>query len=340
MKKAITTYLPLAIILLIGTGLGSCACQEPYTGYLFAYFEGGGDPMSQEQLRFAVSRDARHWEALNSNRPIMMADTVSNSGGIRDPHILRGDDGCYYMVATDMLVAKNGWRDNPGIVLMRSEDLVHWTHAAIHLANDWPAFADAYWVWAPQVIYDREVKKYMVYFTLQRTGDGRSTLITYYAYADADFTAFESEPKQLFAAKYGSIDNDIIYHDGTYHLFYKGNTKDENGHEFKNGIQQATSKSLHGPWEEDFRYLDVYADTHTGVEGSSVFKLNDSDQYVLMYDVYGSGRYEYQTSTDLVNFTDEPLSFTKDFYPRHGSVISITEREMERLKEAFGQCNN
>lgn len=340
MKKAITTYLPLAIILLIGTGLGSCACQEPYTGYLFAYFEGGGDPMSQEQLRFAVSRDARHWEALNCNRPIMMADTVSNSGGIRDPHILRGDDGCYYMVATDMLVAKNGWRDNPGIVLMRSEDLVHWTHAAIHLANDWPAFADAYWVWAPQVIYDREVKKYMVYFTLQRTGDGRSTLITYYAYANADFTAFESEPKQLFAAKYGSIDNDIIYHDGTYHLFYKGNTKDENGHEFKNGIQQATSKSLHGPWEEDFRYLDVYADTHTGVEGSSVFKLNDSDQYVLMYDVYGSGRYEYQTSTDLVNFTDEPLSFTKDFYPRHGSVISITEREMERLKEAFGQCNN
>ena len=156
------------------------------------------------------------------------------------------------------------------------------------------------------------------------------------AYANADFTAFSSEPKPLFAAKYGSIDNDIIYHDGTYHLFYKGNTKDENGHEFKNGIQQATSKNLHGPWVEDFRYLDVYADTHTGVEGSSVFKLNDSDQHVLMYDVYGSGRYEYQTSTDLVNFTDEPLSFTKDFYPRHGSVISITESEMQRLIEVFG----
>ena len=338
MKKVNHTLLTLALFLL-GAGLVSCDRQEPYAGYLFAYFEGGGDAMMQEQLRFAVSRDARHWEALNGNRPIMMADTISNSGGIRDPHILRGEDGYYYIVATDMLVAKNGWRENPGIVLMRSTDLIHWTHSAIHLAHDWPAFADAYWVWAPQVIYDRDAKAYMIYFTLQRTGDGRSTLITYYAHANDDFTKFKSEPKPLFAAKYGSIDNDIIYHDGTYHLFYKGNTKDERGHEFKNGIQQATSKSLHGPWTEDFVYLDVYADTHTGVEGSSVFKLNDSDQYVLMYDVYGSGRYEYQTSTDLVNFSDQPLSFTKDFYPRHGSVISITESEIHRLKEAFGAMN-
>ena len=84
MKKAFTTSLSLALLLLIGVGMGSCARQEPFTGYLFAYFEGGGDHLMQEQLRFAVSRDARHWEALNGNRPIMLADTVSNSGGIRE----------------------------------------------------------------------------------------------------------------------------------------------------------------------------------------------------------------------------------------------------------------
>lgn len=336
MKNISATILRYAVIAFMGLTIQSCNCPEPYVGYLFAYFEGSGEPMLQEQLRFAVSRDARHWEALNGNRPIMMADTVSHSGGIRDPHILRGEDGHYYIVATDMLVAKNGWRDNPGIVLMRSDDLIHWSHAAIHLAQDWPAFADAFWVWAPQVIYDPEIEKYMVYFTLQRTNDGRSTLITYYAYANEEFTAFESEPQPLFSAKYGSIDNDIVYHKGIYHLFYKGNTKDANGHEFKNGIQQATSQDLHGPWNEDFRYLDVYADTQTGVEGSSVFKLNDSEEFVLMYDVYGSGRYEYQTSTDLVEFTDKPLSFTKNFNPRHGSVISITESEMQRVVQYWG----
>ena len=318
----------------------------PFVGYLFAYFEGGGDKNQQEQLRFAVSDDARSWYALNNNKPIVASDTISESGGIRDPHILRGDDGCYYIVATDMhtLDPKQGWNQNPGIVLMKSADLVNWTHSKINLGRDWPAFSDAYWVWAPQTIYDRKAKKYMIYFTLQRTGDNRQSLITYYAYANPDFTAFESEPRQLFAAKYGSIDNDIIYHDGTYHLFYKGNTKDADGKEVKNGIQRATSKRLLGPWKEDFDYLDAYAGTTTHVEGSSVFELNPKDAeaqhakrlYILMYDLYGSGRYEYQTSTDLKHWTAQPQSFRKDFFPRHGSVISVTADELQRLQQKWG----
>lgn len=44
-----------------------------------------------------------------------------------------------------------------------------------------------------------------------------------------DFSVFEKEPKLMFRAKYGAIDGDIIYKDGLYHFFYKGNTKDANG---------------------------------------------------------------------------------------------------------------
>ena len=307
--------------------------EPPFEGYLFAYFEGRGDAKQQEHLRFALSDDGVNWRALNENRPVIASDTISESGGIRDPHILRGEDGRFYIVATDMNTAKNGWNENPGIVLLSSDDLLHWKHAKINLSKDYPKhFGDAYWVWAPQTIYDRKAKKYMIYFTLQR--NDRKSLITYYAYANKDFTGFESEPKQLFSAKYGSIDNDIIEKDGTYHLFYKGNTKDENGKEIKNGIQQATSKSLKGKWKEDFKYLDAYAGK-TPVEGSSIFKLNGKDEYVLMYDMYTSGRYEYQTSTDLYHFS-EPKAFTKDFFPRHGSVISLTRDELQRLQEKWG----
>lgn len=306
-------------------------------GYLFAYFEGSGDQNLMEQLRFAVSEDAQNWYALNGNRPIIASDSISESGGIRDPHILRGEDGCYYIVATDMHTydPKQGWGANPGIVLLKSKDLVNWTHAKINLAKDWSKnFGDAYWVWAPQTIYDRKARKYMIYFTLQR--NDRKTLITYYAYANKDFTAFESEPKVLFSAKYGSIDNDIIYKDGMYHLFYKGNTKDENGKEIKNGIQQATSKKLTGPYKEDFEYLDAYAGTRTHVEGSGVFQLNNSDDWILMYDLYSSGRYEFQRSKDLKTFTKEPESFRKDFFPRHGTVMSVTADELERLQQKWG----
>lgn len=335
MKKILTLVLLLCLVINVQAAKQKKQMKPQFGGYLFAYFEGGGDKNLQEQLRFAVSEDARNWYALNDNRPIIASDSISQSGGIRDPHILRGEDGCYYIVATDMFVAKDGWKENPGIVLMKSKDLVNWTHGKVVLAKDFSKnFGDAYWVWAPQTIYDRKAKKYMVYFTLQR--NDRKTLITYYAYANKDFTGFESEPKVLFSAKYGSIDNDIIYKDGLYHLFYKGNTKDENGKEYINGIKQATSKSLKGPWKEDSKYLDTYAGTKTHVEGSGVFKLNEKDEYVLMYDLYSSGRYEYQTSKDLFNFTSKPLSFRKNFFPRHGTVMSVTAEELERMQQKWG----
>lgn len=343
MKKILT--LALMCGLTLGVQAAKQKKQEPqYAGYLFAYFEGGGDTKLMEQLRFAVSEDARNWYALNGNQPIIASDSISESGGIRDPHILRGENGDYYIVATDMHTydPKQGWGANPGIVMLKSKDLVSWTHAKVVLAKDYPRnFGDAFWVWAPQTIYDRRAKKYMIYFTLQRSD--RKTLITYYAYANKEFTGFESEPKVLFSAKYGSIDNDIIEvkSDGVksekFNLFYKGNTKDENGKEFINGIQQATSKSLKGPWKEDFKYLDAYAGTKTHVEGSSVFPLHDgSGKWVLMYDLYSSGRYEYQTSQDLMTWTKEPQSFRKDFFPRHGSIISVTKEELDRLQQKWG----
>lgn len=309
--------------------------EEQYDGYLFAYFEGSGDGAMQEHLRFGVSSDAVNWSALNKNQPIIMSDTISQSGGIRDPHILRGEDGhTFYIVATDMYVHRYGWGSNPGIVLMKSDDLINWSHAYINLSQAYPEhFGDAHWVWAPQTIYDPSAGKYMIYFTLKRSTS--NDLITYYAYANEDFTAFEEEPEVLFSAKYGSIDNDIIYKDGLWHLFYKGNTKDEQGVEYINGIQQAVCPTLHGDWKEDFIYLDVYAGK-TPVEGSGIFKLNDDRGYVLMYDLYTSLRYEYQISKDLFDFGTSSYSFTKNFNPRHGTVTGITREEATRLNDKWG----
>lgn len=310
--------------------------KSTYEGYLFAYFEGSGELAKQEQIRFAVSADGINWKALNNNEPIISSADISQTGGVRDPHILRGEDGeTFYMVATDMFTRKNGWDSNPGIVLLKSGDLINWTHGIIDLEKTYPErFANTKWVWAPQTIYDPTVGKYMVYFTVRFHYNEK--LDFYYAYANKDFTAFESEPTLMFSTKYGAIDGDIIFKDGMYHLFYKGNTKNEQGKEVINGIQQATSKSLHGPWTEDFIYLDAYAGTRTHVEGSSIFKLNNSEEYILMYDLYSSGRYEFQRSTDLYNFTKTPESFSKDFHPRHGSVIGITRKEAIRLNKKWG----
>jgi hypothetical protein len=336
MKKNILFSLLICVVFSV-YGNDTNQREEPeYAGYLFAYFEGSGDKNKQEQLRFGVSADAVNWFALNNNQPIIPSGEISQTGGIRDPHILRGEDGkTFYMVATDMFTFKNGWDSNPGIVMLRSGDLTRWTHSIIDLAKAYPKkFGNVKWVWAPQTVYDPKVKKYLVYFTVRFHGDNK--LDFYSAYANKDFTGFEKEPQLMFSPKYGGIDGDIIYKDGLYHFFYRGNTKDENGKEIKNGIQQATAKSLQGAWKEDYSYLDAYANTSTGVEGSSIFKLNDSDEHILMYDLYSSGRYEFQRSTDLFGFTSKPESFTKNFNPRHGSVIGITREEARRLQARWG----
>jgi len=250
---------------------------KKFEGYLFAYFEGSGPGEAQEQLRFAASVDGTNWSALNHNNPVIKSDTIANSGGIRDPHILRKEDASgFFITATDMNTHKNGWARNTGIVMLKSSDLGCWSHSAVDLAKEYPAtFAKVKWVWAPQTIYDPIAKKYLVYFTIRF--DDNEKLDFYCAYANQDFTGFEKEPTLMFSPKFGGIDGDIIYKDGIYHFFYKGNTKVD-GKEVKNGIQQATSKSLKGPWVEDFKYLDVYAGTGTPVEGSSIFLLpNDTN---------------------------------------------------------------
>lgn len=336
--KVLSSILLLSILLVGCSQKTSSQDAEEikFDAYLFAYFEGSGEKEKQEQLRFALSMDAINWYALNNNEPIILSETISQTGGIRDPYILRAEDKeTFYIVATDMFTIKDGWGSNPGIVMLRSQDMVDWEHTFIDFTKTYPdKFGDVQWVWAPQCIYDSTVDKYLIYFTIRFKNE--DNLDFYCAYANKDFTAFENEPTFMFRAKYGAIDGDIIYKDGIYHLFYKGNTKDENGKEFKNGIQQATAKSLQGPWIEDFKYLDVYAETPTVVEGSSIFKLNNSDTYILMYDLYTNLRYEFQRSTDLYNFTSEPESFNKNFNPRHGSVIGITLKEAIRLNEKWG----
>lgn len=309
---------------------------QQFEGYLFAYFEGSGNKQQQEQLRFGVSVDAKNWVALNNNQPIISSSDISSTGGIRDPHILRREDGKgFFITATDMFTAKNGWDNNPGIVLLSSPDLTNWKHSIIDLKKAYPRkFSDVKWVWAPQTIYDPQAKKYLVYFTVRLRSNEK--LDFYSAYANKNFTGFENEPKLMFSAKHGAIDGDIIYKDGLYHLFFKGNTKDASGKEFENGIKQATSKSLKGPWKEEFKYLDAYAGSKTPVEGSSVFKLNDSDEYILMYDLYSNQRYQFQRSKDLFNFSEKPESFTKNFSPRHGSVIGITKEEARNLNAKWG----
>lgn len=297
---------------------------DSFSAYLFAYFTGNG--YREEAIRFAMSHDGFNYRAVNKNQPIISSAAISINGGVRDPHILRGADGYYYMVVTDLQVAVNGWNDNQAMVFLRSDDLVNWTHSVVNIAELFPHMASVTRCWAPQTIYDEEEGKYMVYWSMlfedDRGTDAHYDKI-YYAYANEDFTSLITEPKQLYFPPNESacIDGDIIYHDGKYHLFHK---TEGSG----NGIKKAVSDRLTGGYELYDRYLDQ---TNAAVEGSSVFRLINSDRYILMYDMYTSGSYQFTESTDLMNFSVVDEQVSMNFTPRHGTVIPITFDEALRI---------
>ena len=301
--------------------------EEDRSAYLFTYFT--GNDTNGEQIRFAVSSDGYNYTPLNNGNPIMSSDTISLKQGVRDPHILRGEDGnTFYMVVTDMKSAE-GWSSNRGMVLLKSNDLVNWTHSTVHFPTKWPeTWGNVLRVWAPQTIYDPVAGKYMVYYSLY-TGDATCPYDRiYYNYVNDDFTDLIGEPEILYDRGTATIDGDIVYNevDELYYMFFKN--------ESLGGISQVTSTSITAlegqqpgyQWSEPSKPLQQ---TTEAVEGAGVFRLINTDNWVLMYDCYSNGHYQYCSSSDLRNFT-----YVRNDYSisaRHGTSISISEEEVERL---------
>jgi Beta-xylosidase len=264
---------------------------------------------------------------------VIGSDTIAVKKAVRDPHILRGADGkTFFMVATDMK-SSDGWDSNRGIVMLKSTDLVHWTHATVNFPTRWPStWANVTRVWAPETIYDPQTGKYIVYFSVL-TSDGLVPYDKiYYCYANADFTDLEGEPVYLYDRGSATIDGDMVFNDADslYHLFYKN--------EGQSGICKVTSRTIIAPsgqaagsqWSSPTGTLQQ---TSQPVEGVGVFKLINSDNWVMMYDCYTSGHYQYCSSPDLYNFT-----YVQDNYSigaRHGTTMAITAEEAQRLVASF-----
>ena len=301
--------------------------DSPYAHYLFTFFPSNTD----ENIYYAVSDNGYDYKVINNNKPVITAKDITVMGGLRDPHILRGEDGRFYMVATDMR-SSLGWSSNRGMVLMRSDDLVNWKTSTVHFPTRYAGtyFANVTRVWAPETIYDPVAKKYMVYFSIL-TNDGEVPYDkVFYAYANEDFTDLEGTPTYFFDRGKSTIDMDIVFNenDSLYHAFYKN--------EGDGGICQVTAASLTAPEGKEGRQWSrpsgSLQQTTEAVEGAGIFRLINSDDWILMYDCYMNGHYQFCSSPDLFNFTFRKNTTTQGaFTPRHGTVIPITEEEYQML---------
>lgn len=111
-----------------------------------------------EQLYMSVSNnnDPGSWTNVNGGQPVVTSDVGTK--GIRDPSLIRSQDGSkYWIIATDLKVNGIGWTGNnfteygsKGIVVSESTDLKTWTRAALRIVSP----SNAGMTWAPDAIWD------------------------------------------------------------------------------------------------------------------------------------------------------------------------------------------
>lgn len=305
---------------------------EKSEGYLFVYFTGNN--MNEERLHYAVTRDCYHFTQLNGGRHVLRQ--TKGTKCLRDPFVIHGVDGYYYLIATDMQSSK-GWDSNRGIITWKSADLINWTdETVIDIAGKFPSTVGADRIWAPQAIYDADRKEYMIYFAVRvheenpySIAEGLSTEETHMWYAyTKDFKALSSEPRLLFKPKHGQgIDGDIYFKDGTYYMYYKDESNAR--------IKLTTAKNSCGPYSEE---LEMETHIGMGLEGVCVYKVLNEERWLMIADAYGANRYVMEESTDMLHFkpvNEEKYEF-RGFHPRHGHIVPVSGRQMSALIEKFG----
>ncbi len=308
--------------------------EKDLAGYLLVYFK------DQDQSAYmAISSDGYTFTDVNGGKPVFIGSQLAEQKGVRDPHITRGPDGAFYLAMTDLHifgkragfrdtdwerpVEKYGWGNNRALVLMKSYDLIHWTHSDFRVDKAFPELGDIDCSWAPETVYDPAKKKMMVYFTIRYNNKEAHM---YYSYPNDDFTKLETVPEKI--TEIGGIDGDITKTGDQYQLFYVSNAR----------IQHSVSDRINGGYKTDTTRInpDIIP-----TEAPNVFRRLGTDTYVLMYDVYGArpSNMGFSETTDFVSFKNigrfnEGVMKTTNFKsPKHGAVTYLTRSEMKAVVE-------
>lgn len=252
------------------------------------------------------------------------------------------------------------------LILWESTDLINWGEPIILPV----APKNAGMAWAPEMIYDDETGDYIIFFSssiMNPETKMKAKPNTIYYVATRDFVNF-SDTKILIDNQTDNepdgklreiIDTTIIKIGDTYYSASKdGDNAEENG-----GIRILKTKTLldKDSWEKvldldelglDIEGLSVKALDNGDLEGPELFLYNKKDwadkdvpEYGLMADRYMADKgYLPLKTTDIEDkdnskgswkvLSADEYSFDK-LKKRHGTIMSITREEIDRLKEVF-----
>ena len=309
---AATTPLAMSGVMTLGAGTAHAADSA----YVMCYFtESTSLGLGTDYgLHLAVSTDSLNWTPLNQNNPVVTP--TAGALGLRDPFLMRKQDGTFVAIATDL--KGTDWSYNSQYIhVWDSADLRTFTGYRRLKLHDMTTHS-----WAPEAFWDAGRGQYAVIYSAVNSSGHNVIMVNY----TSDFVT-ASSPQVFFDPGYDVIDGDMaVGVNGYNYLFFKKNQT----------LVSARSTTLNpGSFTE---YSAGVA--HGGTEAPTVFKSLTSNTWYLWGDTYTPNGvfYAWQTS-DLASGTWTALdqkTYTQPVNSKHCGVTTITTAEYNNLLTKWG----
>ncbi|WP_155054212.1 glycoside hydrolase family 43 protein [Streptomyces blattellae] len=305
---------PLAVTGTLALGAGTAHAAD--SAYVMCYFTESTTMLEANYgLHLAVSTDGLQWMPLNQNNPVVTP--TAGAGGLRDPFILRKQDGTFVVLATDL--SGTDWsRNSVYIHVWDSADLRTFTGYRLLKLHDMTNTHS----WAPEAFWDAGRGRYGILYSSVNSSGHNVIMVSY----TTDFRTTEN-PQVFFDPGYDIIDGNLtVGVNGVNYLYYKRNET----------LVGARSTSLD---PGSFTVFSTPA-AQGGTEAPTVVKSLTSDTWYLWGDTYTPNGvfYAWQT-TNLAAGTWTALDqrrYTQPLNSKHCGIQPITSAQYSDLVSAWG----
>ncbi|MEU5095375.1 glycoside hydrolase family 43 protein [Streptomyces sp. NPDC020996] len=296
--------------------LGAGTAHAAGSAYVMSYFTEStslGDG-TDYGLHLAVSTDALNWTPLNQNNPVVTP--TEGALGLRDPFVLRKQDGTFVVLATDL--KGTDWSYVSQYVhVWNSTDLRTFTGYHRLKLHDMNTHC-----WAPEAFWDAGRGQYALIYSAVNSSGHNVIMVNH----TTDFVT-ASAPQVFFDPGYDVIDGDMaVGVNGVNYLYFKKNQT----------LVGARSTSLD---PGSFTEFSTPA-AHGGTEAPTLVKSLTSNTWYLWGDTYTpNGVFYAWQSTDLASGTWTALdqrTYTQPVNSKHCGITAISTAEYDNLVAAWG----
>ncbi|HEX4816218.1 MAG TPA: glycoside hydrolase family 43 protein [Nonomuraea sp.] len=319
-RRALALFTALCTALVTLGAINAPPAAAANSAYVFAYFtETPNRNGSNYGLHLAVSQDGLNWNPLNQNNPV--ATPTAGTLGLRDPFILRKQDGTFVILATDL----NGTdfsQNNQYLHVWDSADLTAFTgyrRIRMHTLNTH--------TWAPTAFWDASRGQYGIVYSANN-GSTDVFMVNY----TTDFRTVTAN-QVYFNPGFPVLDGDIVVDGSTFYLYYKN---------LSNGLLYGARSATGAP--------NSYATYTSGLrQGSAIeapllVKSNAGTGWWLWGDSFSPVNNDYYawSSTNIGGNSWTVVNqraYTPPLNAKHGSIAGITTAEYNGLVSRWGLPN-